>query len=63
MVAMTATVMATVTMITGKDKYNNGQGWQQQRARTTITARTTTARMTATTARMTGKDGEEDRQG
>ncbi len=60
---MMATVMATATMITGEDDDNNGQGRQRQWARTTRTARMMTARMTVTTARMTGKEGEDDRQG
>jgi hypothetical protein len=48
-------------MTTVEDLLANGQGWQQQQARTTTLVRTATARTMATTARTTGKDGEDNR--
>jgi hypothetical protein len=48
-------------MTTVEDVLTNGRGWQQQRARTTTLVRTATARTMATTARITGKDGEDNR--
>ncbi len=58
-----ATVMATAMMITGKEDNDNGHGRRRQWARTTGTARTTSARTTAMMARTTGEDGEDNRQG
>jgi hypothetical protein len=46
-----------------KDDDNNGQGWQQQWARMTTPVRTATARTMVMTARMTDKDGEDNRRG
>jgi hypothetical protein len=46
---------------TVEDVLANGQGRQQQRARTTTLVRMATARRMATTARTTGEDGEDNR--
>jgi hypothetical protein len=48
----------TTTVEDGKD---NGQGGQQQWARTTMPVRMAIARTIATTARTTGKDDEDNR--
>jgi hypothetical protein len=59
--ATAKTKQGRTTTTTVEDGDDNGQGRQQQWARTMTPVRTATARMMAMAARTTGEDGEDNR--
>ncbi len=63
MAATMATVMATATMTTGEDDDNNGQGCQQQWARTAMTTGKDNNNGKDDNSKDDGDIGKDDRQG